>query len=117
MSYYVAAHQIMADGSRGREFGIVAGLAFEHEWSARVWASQIETQWHGARGFEVINGGLFEPGALDPVPVSVPADEWDNIVRQWGVGYCCEWFGHGLESPETMFILRILQGRNRGENV
>jgi hypothetical protein len=42
----------------------------------------------------VIDRDMLKPGALPPVPVNVPADEWDNIVRKWGIGFCCEWFGH-----------------------
>jgi hypothetical protein len=117
MSFYVAAHQLLADGSRGREFGIIRGLSFGNAWEARVQANKLESEWHGARGHEVIDGNLFKSGALPPVEVSVPSDEFDNIVRKWGIGYCCEWFGNGLESPETMFTLRILQARNRGEHV
>ena len=55
---------------------------------------------------------LLEPGALPPVPVRVPADEWDNLIRKWGIGFACEWFGHHYDSHETALTLQCLQERN-----
>lgn len=64
-----------------------------------------------------MDADLLKPGALPPVEVKVPADEWDNLVRKWGIGYCCEWFGHHYDSEETALTLRTLQARNNGELV
>jgi hypothetical protein len=59
---------------------------------------------------------LLLPEALPPVPVTCGADEWDNIVRKWGVGYCCEWFGYDYDSEFTAETLRILMDRAAPES-
>ena len=53
-----------------------------------------------------------QPGAIPPVIVDVPADRWDNIIREWGVIYACEWFGHGMDSEETEFTVKTLLERS-----
>lgn len=59
---------------------------------------------------------MLKPGAMQPVPVIVPADEWDNLVRKWGVGYCCEWFGHPYDGEFAAETVRILQERALATN-
>ncbi len=59
-------------------------------------------------GGPAIAHDLLAPGAIPTVDVQVPADRWDNIVREWGVGYCCEWFGHQYDSFFSMETARIL---------
>ena len=54
---------------------------------------------------------ILAPGAMPPVPVSVPADAWDNIIREWGVGYCNEWFGHAYDSDHSYFTAEVLLER------
>lgn len=54
---------------------------------------------------------LLLPNALEPVPVVVPADDFDNTIRKWGVGFCCEWFGQGYDSEFSHWTVRILQER------
>lgn len=54
----------------------------------------------------------LKPNALPQVPVRLKADEWDNVVRAWGVGFCCEWFGHHYESKETELAYNCLKERN-----
>lgn len=56
---------------------------------------------------------LLKPGALPMVKVNVPADEFDNLVRQWGVGFCSEWFGHQFISEFSTETVRVLQDRYR----
>jgi hypothetical protein len=51
------------------------------------------------------------PGAIAPVPVLVPADAFDNLVREWGVGFCCEWFGWQYDSEFSRETARVLQER------
>jgi len=53
-----------------------------------------------------------KPGAIPPVEERFEADRWDNIVREWGVVYACEWFGYAPESPMVEFITRQLMERS-----
>jgi hypothetical protein len=54
---------------------------------------------------------LLKPGALPPVPVEVPGDEFDNLVRKWGVGFCCEWFGWEYDGEFSQETVRVLHER------
>lgn len=36
----------------------------------------------------------FESNAIPQVEVKVPNDRFENLIRELGVGYACEWFGH-----------------------
>lgn len=58
-----------------------------------------------------MNNELLKPKALPPVRVKVPSDEWDNIIREWGVGYACEWFGHGYDGEFAKETVDVLQAR------
>ena len=60
---------------------------------------------------------LLKPGAIPPVEVKVPADEFDNLIRKWGVGFCCHWFGHNYDSDFTNFIAELLLSRSNEEDV
>lgn len=53
-----------------------------------------------------------KPGAIPPVEECFEADRWDNIIREWGVAYACEWFGHAGDSEFTEFTTRILMDRS-----
>lgn len=59
-----------------------------------------------------IDHALLGPGALPPVPTKVSADRFDNFVREYGVGYCCQWFGHDYDGDIAEFIFETLKQRN-----
>jgi hypothetical protein len=54
---------------------------------------------------------LLKPDAMPPAAVDVPGDEFENIVRKWGVGFCCEWFGHEYDGEFARDTVRVLQQR------
>ncbi len=55
---------------------------------------------------------LLQPNALPPVPVKCPSDRFDNLIREFGVGFCCEWFGHSFDGQFAEFTVKELQMRN-----
>jgi pimeloyl-ACP methyl ester carboxylesterase len=52
------------------------------------------------------------PGDLPPVPVNVPDDAWDNVIRAYGIANACEWFGHDRGSEFTADTIKTLEERN-----
>jgi hypothetical protein len=52
------------------------------------------------------------PGEIPVVPVRVPADEWDNTIRKFGVVSACEWFGHAPDSEFTAETIKELRARS-----
>lgn len=50
--------------------------------------------------------------AIPPAAETVPADRWDNIIREWGVVYACEWFGHHRSSDFTRDTITELLDRS-----
>lgn len=59
-----------------------------------------------------IDRAMLQPGALPPVPVKCGADRFDNFIREYGIGYCCEWFGHEFDGEFAAFTVHTLQERN-----
>jgi len=60
---------------------------------------------------EIKDGG---PGALPPVKVLCPNDEWENFIRKYGVVNAVEWFGYESSSQFTKDTIEAL--RARGES-
>lgn len=57
---------------------------------------------------EIKDGG---PGALPPVKVNVPCDEFENAIRAIGVVAACEYFGYGANSEFTETTIAYLRAR------
>lgn len=55
---------------------------------------------------------LLQPGALPPVPVKCESDRFDNLIREFGIGFCCEWFGHPFDGEFAEFTVKELQSRS-----
>jgi len=55
---------------------------------------------------------FLQPGALPPVPVKCESDRFDNFIREFGIGFCCEWFGHAFDGDFAEFTVKELQQRN-----
>lgn len=36
----------------------------------------------------------FKAGAIPQAEVKAPIDIFENVIREMGVGFACEWFGH-----------------------
>ena len=51
------------------------------------------------------NGGA---GDIPPVEVKCPADEFENVIRHFGVVNACEWFGHDRDSEFTKETIEYL---------
>ena len=52
------------------------------------------------------------PGAIPRAAEIVPADRWDNIIREWGAVYACEWFGYHADSRFTEETVQTLLERS-----
>ena len=52
-------------------------------------------------------------GALSPVEVKCPNDEFENAIRKYGVVSACEWFDHAFNSSFTAESIKVL--RERGQ--
>jgi hypothetical protein len=50
-------------------------------------------------------------GDIKPVEVKCPSDIFENIIREWGVAFCCEWFGHHADSEFTKETIKTLSER------
>lgn len=49
------------------------------------------------------------------VKVAVPADEFENAIRRFGVVAACEWFDHGPDSEFTKETIHVLEQRANGK--
>jgi hypothetical protein len=58
-----------------------------------------------------VNRELLKANTLPAVPVKLPCDEFDNLIRTWGVGFCCEYFGHEYDGKFAEETAAILQER------
>ena len=47
-------------------------------------------------------------GDIPPVEVRCPADAFENAIREHGVAFCCEWFGHTSDSDFAKETIKIL---------
>lgn len=52
------------------------------------------------------------PGDIPAVPVKVLNDEWENMIRTYGVVNACEWFGHAPNSEFTAATIKTLRNRS-----
>jgi hypothetical protein len=50
--------------------------------------------------------------AIPPVEVRCPADAFENIIREYGVVFCCEWFGWEADSEFTEETIKVLMERS-----
>ena len=48
--------------------------------------------------------------------VECEGDEFENVIRRFGVVAACEWFGHAPDSEFTKEIIRILRERSLKDN-
>lgn len=53
------------------------------------------------------------PGDLPAVQVNCPSDAWDNMIREMGVEWACEWFGHEPDSGFTKLTIEVLRARGQ----
>ena len=51
-------------------------------------------------------------GDIMPVKVNCQADVFENAIREIGVEYACQWFGHDIDSDFTKEIVKILKERS-----
>ena len=49
---------------------------------------------------------------IPPAPVRCPADMFENAIREFGVVFCCEWFGHNPDSEFTRETIAALCERS-----
>jgi len=47
----------------------------------------------------------------DRVPENVPADRFENAIREFGVSSACEWFGHAADSEFTLETIKVMNER------
>ena len=52
-------------------------------------------------------------GDIAPVRIECEMDRFENMVREMGVGICCEWFGHDMDSEFTKNTMECLVERTR----
>jgi len=50
--------------------------------------------------------------AIPEAPVRCPADMFENAIREFGVEFCCEWFGHDADGDFTKETIRVLCDRS-----
>lgn len=55
-------------------------------------------------------------GQIPPVEVKCSVDAFENIIREYGVVFCCEWFGHSYDSDFTRESIEILLESSPLEN-
>ena len=51
-------------------------------------------------------------GQIPPVVVKCPADAFENVIREYGVVFACEWFGHEYNSEFTKETIKELMQRS-----
>jgi hypothetical protein len=57
-------------------------------------------------------GRRFEPVAVAPVSQGLtPADRFEDAIREVGIVFACEWFGHASGSEFTQETIRVLSER------
>lgn len=49
---------------------------------------------------------------IPPVNVKCDADKFENMIREFGVVFCCEWFGYAHDSYFTKDTIRVLCERS-----
>ena len=49
---------------------------------------------------------------IPPCEVTCPADVFENAVREIGVEFACEWFGHDADSEFTKKTVKTLCERS-----
>ena len=55
----------------------------------------------------------FKPNAIPKAEIKVGCDEFENTIRECGVGFSCEWFGHKYDgdfAKETVNVLCVNSG-------
>jgi hypothetical protein len=52
------------------------------------------------------------PNEIPPAEVRCPNDEFENMIRKYGVVNACEWFGHSFDSEFTKETVEILLERS-----
>lgn len=52
------------------------------------------------------------PNEIPPVEVRCPNDEFENMIRKYGVVNACEWFGHSSDSEFTKQVIGWLLERS-----
>lgn len=45
---------------------------------------------------------------IPPVAVKCECDRFENMIREFGVEWCCEWFGHHKNSEFTKETISVL---------
>ena len=45
---------------------------------------------------------------IPPVEIKCEGDRFENMIREMGVEFCCEWFGHHKDSSFTQETIRVL---------
>lgn len=58
---------------------------------------------------KILFGG---PCEIPLVPVRCKNDEWENMIRTYGVVNACEWFGYSPDSEFTKETIKILMERS-----
>lgn len=56
-----------------------------------------------------------DPNEIPLVEASCLNDEFENMIRKFGVVNSCEWFGHAYDSEFTKETVEILKQRSRIE--
>lgn len=49
---------------------------------------------------------------IPPAPVNCEADKFENKIRELGVVFACEWFGHDMDSEFTKETIETLCERS-----
>ena len=63
---------------------------------------------------KILSGG---PGEIPAVHVNCPGDAWDNMIREVGVVWACEWFGYLPDSEFTKETIQTLLERSRDARI
>jgi hypothetical protein len=52
------------------------------------------------------------PGDIPPVDICCEGDQFENVIRAYGVVSACEWFGHAPGSEFTADAINTLRERS-----
>ena len=58
------------------------------------------------------NQDWFKPNAIPIVAERVGCDVFENIIREYGVGFSCEWFGHKHDGDFAKYTVNTLCERS-----
>lgn len=50
----------------------------------------------------------MKANAIPQSEVKVPNDEFENIIKKFGVGHSCEWFGYDIDSDFAKETVNVL---------